>query len=207
MSDLVIEEWACFTNIQILLITDNLDSLSHSNSVRNLCARLKDNRTLLKEYYLSNGIDFDEKIHMNSILNEDILKSSYYINLNKKNAYFICKYPFSFPNRFDIVCLDNNETIDSNEDYYGFDEDNFKLKKFTSKSISKKYYLNELIQLNNSSAGFLYVTKNLNTNYFENEFSTKILTDLFNPFNCKLKLGHLESNITLIPAPIAFKGY
>lgn len=206
VSDLVIEEWACFTSIQVLLITDDLDSLSYSNSIRQLCSRLKENRLLLKEYYLTNGIDFDEKIHMNSILNEDILKSQYYLNLPKKN-YFMCKYPFSFPNRFDIVCLDSNESQNENDlNQFGFDEDNFKLKTNAFKQMNKKYYLNELIQLNSNSTGSLYVTKSFDLDYFENEFCAKILNDLFNPFNCKLKCGHLESNITLIPAPIPFKG-
>jgi len=90
--------------------------------------------------------------------------------------------------------------------YYGFDEDNFNLKKTSFKNMDKIYYLNELIELNNSSKGSLYITKNLNQDYFKNEFCNKILNDLFNPFNCKLKCGNLESNITLIPAPIAFKG-
>jgi hypothetical protein len=144
---------------------------------------------------------------MNSILNEDILKSNFYTNLNRKN-YFICKYPFSFPNKFDIVCLDNENMAQDLKvlNYYGFDEDNFNLKKTSFKNMDKIYYLNELIELNNSSKGSLYITKNLNHDYFKNEFCNKILNDLFNPFNCKLKCGNLESNITLIPAPIAFKG-
>jgi len=162
------KEWACFTNIQVLLITDNLDSLSYNSSIRYMCLRLKENRTLLKEYYLSNGIDFDEKIHMNSILNEDILKSQFYLNLNKKNAYYMCKYPFSFPNRFDIVCLD--ETGDASETdqiYYGFDEDNFKLKNSSYKNTTKKFYLKELIQLNNSASGSLYSSKSLKADYLK----------------------------------------
>ena len=202
------KEWACFTNIQVLLITDNLDSLSYNSSIRYMCLRLKENRTLLKEYYLSNGIDFDEKIHMNSILNEDILKSQFYLNLNKKNAYYMCKYPFSFPNRFDIVCLD--ETGDASETdqiYYGFDEDNFKLKNSSYKNTTKKFYLKELIQLNNSASGSLYSSKSLKADYLKNEFFPKILNNLFNPFNCKLKCGHLESTVSIIPAPIPFKGY
>lgn len=173
-----------------------------------MCSRLKENRSLLFDYYLSSGIDFDEKIHMNSILNEDILKSQFYANLNKKNAYYMCKYPFSFPNRFDVVCLDESgDTNEADQVYYGFDEENFRLKHSSFKNMTKKFYLKELIQLNNSASGCLYATKNLRADYFENEFCTKILNDLFNPFNCKLKCGHLESSISLIPAPIPFKGY
>jgi hypothetical protein len=99
VSDLVIEEWACFTNIQVLLITDNVDNL-RSNSVKTLYSKLKENKVILGDYFLSNGVDFDEKIHFSSILNEDLLKSNFYTSLNKRN-YFQCKFPFSFPNRYD----------------------------------------------------------------------------------------------------------
>lgn len=54
VSDIVIDEWACYTNVQVLLITNDIDNL-HYGSVKNVCKRLKENRILLKEYYLSNG--------------------------------------------------------------------------------------------------------------------------------------------------------
>lgn len=97
VNDLVIDEWACFSNIQVLLITNNVDNL-RSNSVKTIATRLKENKAILGEYFLSNGVDFDEKLHFNSILGEDLLKSNFYTSLNKKN-YFQCKFPFSFPNR------------------------------------------------------------------------------------------------------------
>ena len=97
VNDLVIDEWACFSNIQVLLITNNVDNL-RSNSVKTIATRLKENKAILSEYFLSNGVDFDEKLHFNSILGEDLLKSNFYTSLNKKN-YFQCKFPFSFPNR------------------------------------------------------------------------------------------------------------
>jgi hypothetical protein len=97
VNDLVIDEWACFSNIQVLLITNNVDNL-RSNSVKTIATRLKENKAILSEYFLSNGVDFDNKLHFNSILGEDLLKSNFYTSLNKKN-YFQCKFPFSFPNR------------------------------------------------------------------------------------------------------------
>lgn len=54
VSDLVIGEWACFTNVEVLLLTDDQDSL-HYGSLKNMCARLRENQLILKDYYLSNG--------------------------------------------------------------------------------------------------------------------------------------------------------
>jgi hypothetical protein len=104
VNDMVVDEWNCFTNIQVILITDNQDNF-HYGSVKNLCNRLKENKLLLAEYYLSNGIDFDQRIHFNSILNDEVLKSSFFANLINKRNYLNLRYPFSFPNKFDIICL------------------------------------------------------------------------------------------------------
>jgi hypothetical protein len=214
-SDLIIDEWACFTNVHVLLITDQTDNLN-DYSVHSLCKKLTENCVLLKEYYFSIGIDYDEKIHTNSLLNEDILNSSFYKNLSpNRTAYFQCKYPFSFPNRFDIICLNdrlsnansNKQTQSQMHAYYEFDESEFRVKcdSILEELKSKEIDLKELIKLNNS-IGELYVTKELNSSYIANEFCDSILNDLFNPFNVKLKLGSMNSIITLIPAPIPFKG-
>jgi hypothetical protein len=214
-SDLIIDEWACFTNVHVLLITDQTDNLNEY-SVQSLCKKLKENRVMLKEYYFSIGVDYDEKIHTNSLLNEDILDSVYYKNLpSNRTAYFQCKYPFSFPNRFDIICLnDSVSPASSNKSSesqmraaYEFDESEFRVKfNSTIEELKpKEIYLKELIKLN-SSIGELYITRELNSFYITNEFCNSILNELFNPFNVKLKLGSMYSMITLIPAPIPFKG-
>ena len=226
VSDLVIDEWACFTNIQVLLITDSLDSL-HDDSVKSVCSRLKENKVLLRDFYLSNGIDFDNRVHVNSILNEDILKSNFFVNSANNRNYFNIKYPFSFPNKFDIICLADYELkddfikVEDNKSKYetlayfdqkifqwGFDDENFRVKRSYEKTNSKLFYLNELIELNNST-GALYITKmhKIKPNFEETQFCEEIFTDLFKEYICKLKCGHLEANITLVPAPLPYKGY
>lgn len=207
VSDLVIDEWACFTNVQILLITDSVDNM-YNNSIKSLCTKLKENRTVLKDFYITNGIDFDENIHVNSILNEDIMKSNFYANNSNKKPYFNCKYPFSFPNRFDIVCLADKEQVKEVIDClsYGFDDDNFQVKKLSIKTQNKLFCLNELIKLNSNSTGKLYVTEKLDTDYISKEFCDLIIGELFNTFECSLKCGNLKSNVNLIPTPIPFKG-
>jgi len=205
VSDIIIDEWAYLTSVQILLITDSTDNV-HSNSVKNLCLKLQENNKILKEFYAYNGCDFDERIHTNSILNaEELLKSSFYANLNAKNYYQI-KYPFSFPNRFDIICLKNEPDTNQSETVYGFVEESFKLKKFVKKAQNKIFYLNQLIQLNNSAGKLFTTSKVLNDQYIEKEFLKSIINELYNPFECQLKFGHMESNISLIPAPNKFSG-
>lgn len=207
-SNLVIDEWGCSTNVQILLITDNVDTL-HSNSVKNICFRLKENRVLLKDYYLSSGIEFDEKIHVNPLLNEDITKSVFYTNYINSNRtpYYNCKFPFGFPNKFDIICLSNEKDSSAKKiNLFGFDNEEFKVKKFINKVQSKSYYLNQLIELSNTT-GKLYLTNNLDQNYIENNFINKIIDELFDRLRYKLKFGHLETNVTLTPPPLPFKGY
>ena len=206
VSDLVIEEWSCFTNVQILLITDCTDNL-HTNSIKNIIYKLQENRSILKDFYAYNGADFDEKIHTNSILNaEDLLKSSYYANLSKKN-YFQIKFPFSFANRFDIVCLNQDPLSDqAGQVVFGFADESFRLKNFVKKSEKKSVYLNELILLNNSAGKLLTTEKMLSSQYIENEFVTKIIDELYSPTIFQLKFGHMESNVTLLPAPNKFIG-
>ena len=206
VSDIVVEEWAFLTNVQILLLTDNIDNL-HSSSIKNLCIKLKENQTILKEFYAFNGNTFDERLHNNSILNtEELLKSSFYSNYNKK-IYFQVKYPFSFPNRFDVICLNHECDAEQLETVYGFSEDGFKFKKFQKKRQNKIFYLNELIQLNNSSGKLFATSKVLHEHYIENEFLNTVIAELYKPFECQLKFGHMQSSITLTPSPNKFNGY
>ena len=210
VSDLVFQQSNNLTNIQVLLITDSVDNL-HQSSVKNLCSRLKDNLNLLKEYYLTMGVDFDEKIHLNPILNEDILKSSYYTNLSKKN-YFHCSYPFSFRNQFYVAYLNDeeevcgNHTPNGNINFNGFDDEKFRIKKFSNTNKSKAFYLNELIKLNVNSTGELFETQTLGKDYIENQYCENIFQKIFKPFNCKVKLGNLSSTVILMPSAFPYKG-
>ena len=206
VSDIIIDEWAYLTSVQVLLITDTTDNV-HASSIKSLCQKLQENRKILKEFYAYNGCDFDERIHTSSILNaEELLKSNFYMNLNSKN-YFQIKYPFSFPNRFDIICLKNESESNHLETVYGFAEESFKFKKYVKKAQNKSYYLNQLIQLNNSTGKLFITNKVLSEQYIEKEFITSIINELYNPFECQLNFGHMKSKVCLIPAPNKFNGY
>ncbi len=213
VSDLVINEFACFTNIHILLITNDSEQL-HANSVKTICQRLRDNQQILKDHCLANGIDYDQHIHFNSILNEEVLKTS-------------LKYPFAFPNRLDIIYLAEFEPgsdsaftkIDdaSNKSeilakfsetsvQFGFDEEAFQARKWQESRGRKLHALNELIELNNSS-GSLYVTRVNGREKGEfDSFCEQIIVDLFRVYACHLKCGHLEASVNLVPAPLVYKG-
>jgi hypothetical protein len=78
--------------------------------------------------FFKSGIDFDEALHVNAILNEDILNSSYFKNLPTKKSYSSSKYPFAFPNKFDMICLVDSE--------YDLDEDFLKIDSSTDKTVS-----------------------------------------------------------------------
>lgn len=205
VSDIIIEEWAYLTSVQILLITDSTDNV-HASSIKNLCLKLQENRKILKEFYAYNGCDFDERIHTSSILNaEELLKSNFYTNLNVKN-YFQIKYPFPFPNRFDIICLKNESDANQLETVYGFTDESFKCKKFVKKSQNKSFYLDQLIQLNNSNGKLFTTNKALSEQYIEKEFLKNIFSNVYNLFECQLKFGQMESSISLIPSPNKFNG-
>jgi hypothetical protein len=109
--------------------------------------------------------------------------------------------------RFDVVCLDSNANqVKSFENTkYGFDDDSFQFKILSNQVESKSFYLNELIEINNT-AGKLHTTKSLNKAYIQNEFCNALINEIFTPFVCQLKFGHLESSVTLIPPPLPFKG-
>lgn len=205
-SDLVVDEYASFFNVQMLLLTDNLDNL-YGNTTKQFCTKLKDNRSILKEYYLSLGVEYDEKMSSNSLVNDDILRSTYYLELKKK-SFFQCKFPFSFGNRFDIICLDEstptNDETSNEQAYYSFNDDEFKVEKLILNE-SKKKYLQELIELNNSN-GKLYVTNMLERSYVENEFCETIINEMFVHYEFQIQCGHLASTVRLVPSPLPFKG-
>jgi len=205
-SDLVVDEYASFFNVQLVLLTDNLDNL-YGNTAKQLCTKLKDNRSILKEYNLSLGVEYDEKMGSSSLVNDDILRSTYYLELKKK-SYFQCKFPFSFSNRFDIICLDESNTENdespNEQTYYSFNDDEFKVEKLICNE-SKKKSLQELIDLNNSN-GKLYVTNMLGKSYIENEFCESIINEMFVHFEFQIQCGHLASTVSLVPSPLPFKG-
>ena len=119
----------------------------------NFLLSMKINQLVFYLVILKIGIDFDEHMHFNSILNEDILKSNYFTSGVNKQSYLSLKYPFSFPNKFDVICLaEYEDTIDNDDGFIrvdqtsnkqkllehfvnkssiiGFDEDSFKLKEW-----------------------------------------------------------------------------
>lgn len=184
----------------------------HQNSVQNFHAKLLENKSILKQLYLSIGMDFNENTGNNSVLNEDLINSN--PNFELKSKYYNCKFPFSFPNKFDIICLNNEQnTSKSNTEsfLYGFDDENFKFQAFnfedenTVNSNPKIYYLSELLKLN-SSIGKLHVSKVLNKSYIENEFVNNVISESFNSPIFELKCGNLVSNINLVPTPLTTKG-
>jgi hypothetical protein len=211
VSELVIEEWAGFTNVQIILITSDVEN-SRTNSTKYLCDRLRENNRILKQLYLLNGVDFDEKIHINSILNEDLLTSNREFNL--KESFFSCQYPFSFPNRFDIICLGSDPKIDSTGSSSSsssytrleFENDNFKSsKKSTVNKNPRQSYLANLLELNNST-GRLFLTQSLDKDYIEKKFLSTVFDELYKKSIFELKCGNLQSFVSLIPNPTAYKG-
>jgi hypothetical protein len=203
VSSLVIDEWAGFTNVQIILITSEFDNLRSANSIRTLCSRLRDNKKLLSSIFLSTGIEFDERIHMNSILNEDLVS-------NKNTAYYSCQFPFSFPNRFDIICLNNDSSSPSSSTRFEFEVDKFKynslaFRKSSNSNSSKVNHLTSLLELNNS-IGKMHVSESLNCDYIEGQFVKSVFEEIYSQFVCELKCGHLEATVSLIPSPISYKG-
>jgi len=215
VSDLVIAEFACFTNIHILLITDDTEQLE-SFSVKNMCQKIKEHKKILKNHYFTNGIDYDEHINFNSILNEEILNTT-------------LKYPFSFPNRLDIICLSEFESEDSpgfikidemsnkleilskfskKKVHFGFNEETFQPVEWQEKYMRKLQALNEMIELNNTS-GSLYLTRvngRESGEFMTPQFCEQIFADLFRIYTCSLKCGNIKVKINLIPAPLVFRG-
>lgn len=73
------------------------------------------------------------------------------------------------------------------------------------KNSPKIEHLAELIELNNAD-GKLHVTESLDLKYIDETFSDRLFRDIYRKFICELKCGHLESTVTLIPSPYAYKG-
>ncbi len=226
VSDLVMEEYGCFINTQIVLLTNNIETNQRDNSIKSLCLKIKENKSIIKSLLLANGIEIEEQIdsyyYTNSILNQELIKATQQNNVqNLTSKFFNCKYPFSFPNRFSIICLKSNESSSLNESpfsIFNFDDESFRLNQIKSKESKlgcknrdlqhKVACLNELLALNNSSSGKLYVEYSANIpQQKEDEFCSKIYSDLFTSSNYKLKFGHLESNVFLSPPPAPYKGY
>lgn len=103
VSSLVIDETAGFSLVQILLITDEFDNLRPTSSVRRLCEKLKTNRKLLQSAHVVTGLDFDERMLVNSILNDELI--------NGTTGFYLSSFPFSFPNRFDIISLTSEASL------------------------------------------------------------------------------------------------
>lgn len=103
VSSLVIDDTAGFSFVQILVITDEFDNLRPTSSVRSLCEKLKHNRKLLQAAHVVTGLDFDERMLVNSILNDELINST--------AGFYLSPFPFSFPNRFDIISLTSEATL------------------------------------------------------------------------------------------------
>lgn len=198
---MVIETFGCFTNIQILIITNEIDNSSQEHSIKNFYSKLKENKEILKNFLESIGLDFDEENYFkNSILNNDTLSSNYNFEFNKKLSTTIL--PFSFPNRLDIICLKSNN-FQSESGYFEFDDENFNFHFIKSNNKDSKInYLNEIIRLNGSD-GKVFSIDNLNQKFISDYFLPQFfLNSLFDPFDFELKCGNLKSFINLVPSPI-----
>jgi hypothetical protein len=162
---------------QIVLFTDGIDSLTESSSFEQFYKHLNKNIQLKKDNYL---------IQSNSLC--EMPRLSYYADVNAENStnFSIWKYPFPFPNRFDIACLAecNDEDIELRE---------------------KLNYLDKLAKLN-SQHGKLYLTSTLKFDYLMDDFLKTLIGNLFVPFACELSFGRLQSIITLVPTPMPYIG-
>lgn len=211
VSELAVEEWAGFTNVNIILITDDVES-SRTNSVRQLCEKLKENKRILKNLYVLNGVDYDEKIHTSSILNDEFIAAYRESGGVLREAYFSCQYPFSFPNRFDVVCLSEQfvpatSNCQTTRVEYEYDDlKQVKVSHLNGSGNSKLNSLTELLELNNST-GRVFSTESLQLDYVQNKFVNSLFEEIYHKVTYDLKCGHLSSTITLIPNPTSYKGF
>lgn len=122
VNDLVIDETGGFTLVHILLITDEFDNLRPDSSVHRLCAKLRNNRQLLRAAYVALGDEFDEKMISSSapVLTDEMITDT--------SGYYASSFPFSFPNRFDVVCLADASTHHSAALKIEWESDRFKWK-------------------------------------------------------------------------------
>ncbi|CAF0858358.1 unnamed protein product [Brachionus calyciflorus] len=211
LNDMVLDTWGCFTNISIILITDEIDNLNQEHSIKNFYLKLKENKAILKSLYDSIGVDYDEEnFSKNSILNEDLQSLNVNFDFNKKLSNTVI--PFSFPNRFDVICLNRICTLTDRTNQesmrFGFDDENFKykiIKLSDTEKNGKINFLSEILKLN-SSVGKVHVIESLDKNFIENEFLPDVLNQLLEPHDFELKCGNLKSLVNLVPSPIN-KGY
>ncbi|RMZ94295.1 von Willebrand factor A domain-containing 9 [Brachionus plicatilis] len=209
ISEMVIDTFGCFTNVQILILTNEFDNSTQEYSIKNFYSKLKENEGIVKNFLESIGFDYDEnKYFKNSILNNDILNSNYNFEFNKKLSATIL--PFSFPNRLDVICL-QDKTIHAESGRFEFDDDNFDFRFVkSSNQDSKINYLNEIVDLNGSD-GKVFCVDNLNNKFICENFLPEFFNSLFDPFDFELKCGNLKSMINLVPSPInkesRFYGY
>lgn len=93
-NDVVIEEWGCYTNAQIVLITDQVDSLGQY-STKAFYQKLNENKSTLKELYSSMGMDTDSDFAMNnSILNQDFMTSNPNFEMRKNSVHANIRFRF-----------------------------------------------------------------------------------------------------------------
>lgn len=203
-SDYVVEEWSSLTCCSILLITDLTDCF-HDYSIKKLANKIKENQKIFRDFFKIVGKDVDEKLPVDPILNQDIFNIPG-LEVLKKNI----KYPFSFPNSFNVICLcDEGETcaneLDGNQKFFEFDDDSFREKIWSPMRTNKSHYLKEIVSLNNPK-GKLFQTKSLKIDTIANEFCPSVAKCLFSPFKSILKCGSLRSNIKIIPSPLPYIG-
>ena len=220
-SNLVVAELGCFVVTQLVLVTDNTDALREQHSTRTLCARLATNRLFIADYYLANGVDFDANIHINPLINEDLTKASEW-RADSSHEYYPLKFPFTFPNKLDIVCWSDRSDSDDDTDktnssssssasVFRFDDERFRLAKSAVGLKPKHTFLNELIVLNNAP-GKLYLKYPANggDNNDQEEAATnaqQVLNEIYHPKCVTLRCGQLTSTVNVVPSPLPFKGY
>lgn len=200
ISEMIIDTFGCFTNIQILILTNEVVDSSHEYSIKNLYHKLKENKVILKSFLDSIGLDYDQENYFkNSILHNDILNSNFNFEFSKKLSSTIL--PLSFPNRLDIICL-NGKNIQAETGCFKFDDENFKFNFIDlNNQNSKINYLNEMIRLNGSD-GKVFCTNSIDFNFISEKFLPNFFESLFDPFVFELKCGNLKSEINLVPSPI-----
>jgi hypothetical protein len=221
VSDLVMEEYGCFIAIEVLLITNNIETFQLDSSVKHLCSLLQENKSIMKSIYVANGIDYDENIHFaSSIINQEVIKSNQQ-SASLSEKFFNCKYPFSFPNRFNVICLkgftgrkSETETkmlsLDDSIHFFEFDDENFRQKEVGKRkndaAFQKEFCLGELVKLNGSN-GKVFVPNSNELSYVETEFVKNVFGQVYsNTAIYQLKFGNLESNVALWPSPVVYKG-
>ncbi len=220
VSDLVMEEYGCFIAVEVLLITNTIETFQMEASAKQLCSRLQDNKAIMKSIYVANGIDYDESVHFaSSIINQEVIKSNQQ-SASLSEKFFNCKYPFSFPNRFNVICLPNCSGSNTNNNslnesssvhFFEFDDENFRQKEVGKRrndaAFQKEFYLNELVKLNGSS-GKVFAPNSLEASYIESDFVQNVFGQVYLSAGIyMLKFGNLESNVSLWPSPVPYKGY